>query len=300
MIIIYKEWRMFRKTALALKKRADHKLNTQTKKACDLIEVVVGVLRQQDDLSPNNQLVTEHLTKLVETLQDSVANGYSDQLISDLTLLDKASELSALCGSAECEMEKFWAKEFISHADKLGKPLQKGDLKKFWYQAEYESLCRAEWDIISSCNLKDEINQICFMGSGALPLTAILAAYDSPNLKIKCVDFDKEACELSKQLIEALGLSNQIEVINQAALDYQPSKKELIICASLLVNKAGVYEDLLQKGADYMMVRDAEGVYQFLYEPAQKPSKDFEKLAQTTKTDTHINTSILYRIKRKL
>ena len=298
MVIIYKNrGPMFQKIGLAFKPKQTNAKTEKTRTAVSLIAETVNVLREQEDLSPNNQLVTDYLSALVKTLQESVENGFSNDLINDPDLLRQAPELRALCGFAECEMEKYWARQFIDEFNQNQRCLKKGDLQKFWYQAEYESLCKAEWEIISNTGNQEKIEQICFMGSGALPLTAILAAYEYPELKIKCVDIDKEACDLSKDLIAALGLTDRIEVVNQTAQEYKPSPKELIICASLLINKSGVYEMLFENGAEFMMVRDAESVYQFLYEPAQTPPEQFERLAQTQKTEKHINTSILYRIK---
>ncbi len=49
--------------------------------------------------------------------------------------------------------------------------------------------------------------RVVLLGSGALPLTAILLAKAAPELSIQCVDRDPEACELAFQLMERLHLA---------------------------------------------------------------------------------------------
>jgi hypothetical protein len=104
---------------------------------------------------------------------------------------------------------------------------------------------------------------------------------------------DPEACELSRQLIAKLGLSDAIEIRCMDALTYQPEENELIICASLLQGGDTVYQRL-QNISCSLMVRDAEGAYQFLYKPAQLPKKGFRKIAKTIPNAKRINTTHYY------
>lgn len=263
-----------------------------------LIKAATKILSQQTDLSPDNALVTQYLTAVVKALEISMEQGYADDVINNPCLAYEQTVLPSLSGAAECEMEKYWARDFIKQSQDEKRALQKGDLQRFWYQAEYEALCEAEWNLIDK--YRDEIDSLCFLGSGALPLTGILAAMKDPSLSVTCVDADPWACELSRELIAALGLSDQITVKQQFASDYKPNEKEVVICASLLVNKDGVYDAMVANGVQHLIVRDCEGVYKFLYEEASTPPEDYQFIEKTPPSSEHINTSLYYRLKPRV
>jgi hypothetical protein len=242
-------------------------------------------LSQTDDLSPNNDGVNACLTDFVSSLCDLQDSADADII---LQLDEIAAELDALpdlCGQAECEMEKFWAKKLINDPD-----IKNDGIKKFWYFEHYKNLCMAENDLANIGHFEN----ISFLGCGALPLTAYFASIHSPDAKIKCIDFDCTACGLAWDLMKALDLTDRIEIINDKAVDYKPAKNELVICASLLSGRLDMYKQLVRNGVKTMMVRDAEGMYQFLYKPAEKPDLPFVEIGKTTPTRERINTTLLY------
>jgi hypothetical protein len=237
------------------------------------------VLTAAESLSPENERVTHCLTKLVRTLTRCQSPELTKFLLSTPELARERDQLPILCGLAECEMEKYWARYLIS------RPVC--DLAEFWYFPEYTELCSAELDLFKT---RHQFEQISFLGSGALPLTAFLLARHCPDTKIVCVDLDDEACDLSEQLSRKLGLKNQVEVRRMDALTYAPIDNELVICASLLQGREQVYRNLYNHDGA-LIVRDSEGPYQYLYKAAELPMPRFREIAKTTINAKRINTS---------
>jgi hypothetical protein len=251
------------------------------KQAVETIRRSYELLSREQDLSPENQQVNEHLTDLVRTLTRCQSAEVSDYLLETPELSTERERLPGLCGRAECEMEKYWARHLIS--------CSVCDVSKFWYYAEYQELCRAEKALFAG----RDFGSISFLGSGALPLTAFLLARHFPGTRIICVDYDAEACDLAEQLSRKLGIAKDVEVRCMDALQYAPREHELVICASLLQGRESVYRRLKTMQCA-LMVRDSEGAYQFLYKPAELPAAGFRQIAKTEMDPRRINTSRYY------
>jgi hypothetical protein len=198
--------------------------------------------------------------------------------------------LPSLCGRAECEMERFWAERL------LAKPaLALRHLEEFWYYENYKALWTLERALLGNT----PIRRLVFLGSGPLPLTAVMAAGEPLIGGIACVDHDETACRLSGQLIQALGLSHRITVHRSSAHAFAFEPDDLVICASLIAGKAELYERLFGRRVARFLVRDAEGAYCYLYEPSQLPNlAQFEGVAKTIPTPQCINTTWLFQRRR--
>src|SRR5690554_2550121 len=94
------------------------------------------VLTAEKDLSPGNERITHCLTRLVRTLTRCQSPELTKFLLNTPELAQERDRLPMLCGLAECEMEKYWARHLIS------RPVC--DLAEFWYFPEYTELCSAE------------------------------------------------------------------------------------------------------------------------------------------------------------
>lgn len=237
------------------------------------------LLQAEQNLSPTNDRVTHSLTNLVRTLSRCQAPELACFLLNTPELTVEREELPLLCGLAECEMEKFWARHLID--------CEVCDLREFWYYPEYMSLCQAELDLFKS----RRFSRISFLGAGALPLTAFMLAHHCPDTPVICVDFDREACDLAKQLSRKIGMEDQVQVTYMNALEYRPVPNELVICASLLQGRTEVYHNL-QAYDCAMIVRDSEGPYRYLYRAAELPAPEiFSEIAKTSIDPKRINTS---------
>ncbi|MGM0423275.1 MAG: nicotianamine synthase family protein [Pseudomonadota bacterium] len=242
-------------------------------------------LSNAKDMSPCNEDVNTCLYDLVTTLSQWQGRPIVTELLSSTELEAVRNGLPELCGQAECEMEKFWAKRLLGD-----KNLKQNGLSSFWYFEHYKNLCAAENELVDF----GQYDRISFLGSGALPLTAYFAAEACPHAEIKCVDCDCDACDLALDLVDTLGLSRQIEIIQKQALDYTPKDRELVICASLLTGHGDLYKNLIEQQIESLLIRDAEDIYQFLYKPASRPDLPYRKMAQTSPTPERINTTLFY------
>jgi hypothetical protein len=238
-------------------------------------------LARQRDLTPNNPAVNQGLGALVATLQRWQAAGFGADLIDEPKLADVAQQLPRLCGAAECEMEKWWCRRILQS---ICPGVQA--LEAFWYMENYRELCRAEYSMVAGTKAR----RFAFLGSGALPMTAILLAQDHSDIEMRCIDSDGEACELSQMLVKWLNLSERVTVHQMRAEDYRPGSDEIVVCASLL-QAPGLFPALERAGARRLVVRDAEGVYRFCYRPSALPKRGFVERARAPLSPKRINTS---------
>lgn len=90
------------------------------------------------------------------------------------------------------------------------------------------------------------------------------------GLQITLVERDQVAIELSRKLIEKLGLQKQIRIIQSDFLDFEAEEKfDALVLASLLFNgenQQAMYQHLKEKMRfDLALIRSATGLKQLLY-----------------------------------
>lgn len=235
-------------------------------------------LNAQSDLSPDNPLVSRILHRLVATLSAWHDDGFGADLREAPQLKDARTGLPRLCAIAEQDLEKWWCRKALA-SRAPGRAVE-----QFWYLSNYRSLCRAETLLAG----RDTLREAIFLGSGALPLTAILLAQHDERASLRCVDADMQACELATALVRALGLDKRIRIEHARAEHCNIPAKATVICASLL-DAPGLQVHLAQCGVRHLLVRDAEGVYQWLYRPAPRQGPAFRERARTALSTQRIN-----------
>ena len=238
-------------------------------------------LAGQEDLSPNNPEVNNCLGMLVATLRSWQAAGFGAELFEHPELTDVAAALPRLCAAAEAAMEKWWCRKILANPCPGAQALA-----AFWYLDEYRALCQSELVLLGDRRAE----RFAFLGSGALPLTAILLAQSGPGVRVECIDRDGEACELAARLIALLGLGDRVSVTEGDAREHRPSLGETLIFASLL-NAPGLYARMSEARAERLVIRDAEGAYRFCYRPAPLPGQGFIERAKSPISTQRINTS---------
>ncbi len=85
-------------------------------------------------------------------------------------------------------------------------------LKEYILYDRFKRLIEAE---IKLANIKAS-DRVLFIGSGPLPISAILIEQKT-GAYVDCFDHSMEACEISKEIISKLALSEKIRVIHQSA-----------------------------------------------------------------------------------
>lgn len=97
---------------------------------------------------------------------------------------------------------------------------------------------------------KPDLKQINVIdaGSGSIPIMGIYAALCSPKVKVTCLENDAISCLIARQLVEDLGLSDQIEIKLADATQYQPSEKpeDIHLVVSETMNRAFYNEQMTQ------------------------------------------------------
>ena len=257
--------------------------------AIQAIRIAYSDLRDETDLSPHNPKVNACLSDLVCQLNAAHCCEQGPFLANHEELAEERHKLPELCGKAECEMERYWAKRLLALPS-----LNWGDVESFWYYHNYIALWQLEKNLLGGTV---HAPRLIFLGGGSLPLSALLALRENPQLQAVCVDFDAEACTLSQQLANGLGLGQRMQAVCASAQDFAYQPNDLVLCASLIQYKEALYDKLYACGVHTFMVRDAEGAYCFLYEKSPLPPKhQYRELRQTIPVPECINTTRLFSL----
>ena len=204
---------------------------------------------------------------------------------------DEVKDLQQVCAVAEGEMEKFWSKkiQFSDSPEEI--------LRSFIYYDNYQDLTRLEYALLAS--QIGFLQQVLFVGSWALPLTAIILAQKWGVCSV-LIERDEEAVKLSRGLIEALGLQEKIAVVESDFLDYRWGETEYdaVILASLLFTSGDTEEFVthLVKNIKFKncLVRTVRGMRQLLYKKVdEKLLEKYLKPELLVDPQNHILNSIL-------
>ena len=256
--------------------------------AIKFINQVHETLSEQTDLSPNNPIVTQCAKRFVEFLAATYLEDWAVQLPDAPELAKATAHLPVLCGRAECQMEKWWCRRLIASHD-----ISFDGLAEFWYFENYRSLVSAELALLGPTVGRRAI----FLGSGALPLTAVLLARLLPGLRVECVDSDPEACDLSGALVKRLGMEDRATIIEGRAEEVQFQSSDVVICASLL-QAPTLYDALAKNDVRTVVIRDAEGLFRLCYQPASAPLIGYCAGGRTAACSSRINISRLFSLIR--
>jgi Nicotianamine synthase protein len=254
--------------------------------AIEFVKQVHETLSDQTDLSPNNPIVTDCSRRFIEFLSATYREDWASHLPDAPELAKVTGHLPLLCGQAECQMEKWWCRRLIAYHD-----ISFSGLAEFWYFENYQSLVTAELALLGPAIA----SRAMFLGSGALPLTAVLLARLIPGLRVQCVDNDPEAYELSRTLVRELGMEDRTTITQGRAEDVEFQSNDVVICASLL-EAPGLYDVLAKNGVKTIVIRDTEGLFRLCYKPAREPAIGYCPGGRTTACSSRINISRLFSL----
>lgn len=228
-----------------------------------LFEIYVH-LKWQPTLEPNS-MINFLFEKLVEKISKATIEQEDVVLNSKILELLKPG-LNTLCERAEGLLEKHWAKQFLS----VG-PLCLQDLASFPYFTNYQLL--SDWELsLVTVYLGFAPKKILFVGSGCLPLSALLLSERS-DLMVDCLEIDEESAKLSTSLIQKLGLYNQVKVIHNDFFRTKDfSHYDVVIVAALVGNNELEKRDVLCHLKENLasgkssLIRSATGLKKLLYQ----------------------------------
>lgn len=158
------------------------------------IKSIFHALSSKRDLSPNEDTnsLFRYLIHIVSSGNPNI-NGVVESLQKDGTL----QGLIKLNCRGEIELERYWANRIIEGGN---------NLIQFPYYGNYVILTRFELEQMQKYMGLDG-KRLLFVGSGALPFTAMMFKQQQPSLDVRCIDKDAEFVRLSGALLSKLGIS---------------------------------------------------------------------------------------------
>lgn len=223
----------------------------------DKILQIYNVLQGQASLTPSPE-VDAAFSQLVNIALQNHGEKFSQEV--ELII----PKLHVLSAEGEYELEQFWANRIIKD------PFPMIRLEEYPYYHNYELLTQLEYQSLRVLGERS-ITKVLFVGSGPLPLAAIILA-KRYGIAVVCVDKDAEATALSAKLVKVLGLENLITIIwGDAHTNLQAGDFDVVIMAALVgmtqEEKLAVLEELhtsLRPGT-LMVIRTAHGGRRLLY-----------------------------------
>ncbi|XP_068660660.1 nicotianamine synthase-like [Aristolochia californica] len=212
---------------------------------------------------------------------------------------EKRSRLIRLCGEAEGLLESHYSSILSSYANPLD------HLSRFPYYDNYLKLSLLEFSILNR-NCIRAPSRVAFVGSGPLPLSAIvLASFHLRKTTFHNYDIDPSANSKAVRLVSSdPDLSKRLFFHTTDVMDVTHGLKEyeVIFLAALVGMDREEKNRVVAHLAKYMapgailMLRSAHGARAFLY-PVIEPNdlRGFEVLSVFHPTDEVINSVIIAR-----
>ena len=150
--------------------------------------------------------------------------------LDKLLLKDELKKLQKIFGDYEGILEEDTANKII-----------KGEvyLESFPYYKRYEKL--TDMEIIKSEASAPDVKNICMIGGGWLPISAIMYAQKT-KAHIHVVEKIPYRAEIARKVIEKLGLKDKITIINQKAQEVDYGQMDIIVFAAMADPKYKILE----------------------------------------------------------
>lgn len=215
---------------------ATHEFKDYESKGDEPFKKIVALLGE----NPKTKVEKIRLGQLLESLvlarkKLNTELSHSHQIVElapldKLLLKDELKKLQKIFGDYEGILEQETANRII-----------KGEtgLESFPYYKRYDKLTDTE--IAKSEASASDVKNICMVGGGWLPISAIMYAQKT-NAHIHVVEKIPYRAEIARKVIEKLGLKDKITVINQKAEEVDYSKMDVIFFAAMADTKYKILE----------------------------------------------------------
>lgn len=148
-------------------------------------------------------------------------------------------------------------------ADRIIKSKGMVDIKDFPYYERYNKLTDVE---LAKSIRRDDIKNICMVGGGWLPISAIMYAQKT-NAQISVVEQDASRANIAVQVIKALGLDDRISVICKRGEKVDYSKMDIVVFAAMADPKHDIFLKASKTdGPDTIIIRTPHGDARVLYQ----------------------------------
>lgn len=281
---------------MGLALRKEDALSITAEEVIEQVLQTYDLLNTSTDLSPNNDAINKGLRDYVHMAQSYVGNDVLNAVFNSDVIVKIRPHLLKLLGQSESCMEHYFAEDFTAR-----EKLVRADLEKFWYLRNYQELVQQDlkclYQILEQKSLPADWKPL-FMGSGPLPLSAVLFHLET-GLPMTCIDCDERAVELSRKFIQRLGLQDKITVDFICATEYEGyADHELIFMAALVCEKQTVFERIKEQASNAIVAaRSVEGLRCLLYDPldlgmVQQHGYELKGFAKAT--DITVNSTFMF------
>ncbi|OAD68340.1 hypothetical protein PHYBLDRAFT_100442, partial [Phycomyces blakesleeanus NRRL 1555(-)] len=221
-------------------------------------------------VAPVNDLFTRLVHIATFTYNPSIVN-----LILLCPIIERLlNPLRILCSTAEYHLEMQWSKELgLYQANETVTPEM--ILSRFIYYDNYDALTCLELGALHGVG--GIMAHIVFVGSGPLPLSSILMARKSHNIRrIDNIDMSHSATTAATELTNKLGMQDRLKHYTIEAKDYDGYEKADVIILAALVGES--HEDKMEflkfiskqmKPGALILTRSAHSLRKLLYVPIE-------------------------------
>jgi len=198
----------------------------QEKTIRDIISIH-GELSSAKNLTPS-PLINGEFSKLVHIVNVTTSHS-SREILGNAKIASILKDIRTLSSKGESELELFWAKKV------LASDIPEAILAQFPYYENYEKMTEFEVRGMRSCDLHKN-HKILFVGSGPLPLSSIMMARQH-GFSVDNLDIDSNAVDVSRKIISAIGLSENVKVVKGNIFSMKDFVKYKGIFIAALVGK---------------------------------------------------------------
>lgn len=201
---------------------------------------IVALLRENPKTKAEKISLGQTLEKLVLARKKLNAElSHSHQIVElapldKLLLKDELKKLQKIFGDYEGILEEDTANKIIRGQT---------DLRSFPYYDRYNKLTDTE--IAKSEASASDVKNICMVGGGWLPISAIMYAQKT-NAHVWVVEQHKHRAEIATKVIKALGLEDRMTVINKKGQEVDYSFMDVIVFAAM----ADLKHKILEKASE--------------------------------------------------
>lgn len=143
-----------------------------------------------------------------------------DAALDDIALV---GAVQRLCAEGETHLESAWAERVAAAPESL---------REFPYLANYEALVAFEYEALAS-RLGRAPGSVAVVGSGPLPLTAVLLHRLDPRLRVTCLDRDGAALARGERVASVLRAGG-VRHVRSDACHHDYSAYDVVVVAALV------------------------------------------------------------------
>jgi len=257
----------------------------------DKIKAIANSLKEYQNYEPEERSLEEIITLLDSV--EVIAHDLEIDFDSAKHILDDEQMNEALK-----IIRKFYVRLGARLETENAKAILKSDdpwktLESFHFYPRYQSLIKNENQLVKFTPEQ----KVVFIGGGPLPLTLILfnKLYGSHCVS---VEIQPEVAELSRQVLEKLGLESEIEVVEGDETSIKGIDYTVVMVAALAEPKERVFTNLWETVDTItpIIYRTYTGMRAILYSPVtEKATRGFHKEVMILPTGKVNNTSVLIR-----